>query len=60
MEDVNGVKVVRQHCNRCQCRECAQRKYGMHEKPYVKCPYGADVCIRCEKNAYVEECVFRL
>lgn len=62
MENTNGVKVAREHCNKCRCRECAQRQkmYGAEKKAYIRCPYGNNVCVGCNKKEYVEDCLFRL
>lgn len=59
MEDVNGVRVSREHCDKCVCKNCEQRAYTLKQKPHVKCPYGNNVCLNCDKKEYVEECLFR-
>lgn len=60
MENTNGVKIIREHCEKCMCRKCEQRVYTYKANSHVKCPYGNNVCLRCDKREYVEDCLFRI
>lgn len=58
MKDVNGVRVISEHCDKCRCNTCRQWDYAIKTKEHIRCPFEANPCILCQKKEYVAECVF--
>ena len=58
LEAKNGVCIVSEHCDKCLCVECRLKGRSQSAIGTV-CPFGYVHCLRCDKTAYVKDCVFR-